>query len=94
MWVPFLCEVFMIEDLIKLLKNNEVCVEFTKVDGSKRNMVCTLDEDVLPKVEYEDGQGTKRHLSDEVVRVFDVEKQAWRSFRKDSVIQFYVKGSI
>jgi len=67
-----------------------LCVVFTKKDGSERELFCTLVESripsaKLPKVQ-EDGTNT-RNFSDESARVFDTEKQEWRSFRWDSVKQ-------
>jgi hypothetical protein len=68
----------------------DLCVVFTKKDGSERELFCTLDESripsaKLPKVQ-EEGT-TARNFSDESARVFDTEKQEWRSFRWDSVKQ-------
>lgn len=65
-----------------------LCVVFTKKDGSERELFCTLDESrispaKLPKVQ-EEGT-TARNFSDDSARVFDTEKQEWRSFRWDSV---------
>lgn len=68
----------------------DLCVVFTKKDGSERELFCTLDESripeaKLPKVQEE--STTTRNFSDESARVFDTEKQEWRSFRWDSVKQ-------
>lgn len=66
-----------------------LCVVFTKKDGTQRELLCTLDEsriptDKLPKAQDSDSK-TARQFSDESARVFDTEKQEWRSFRWDSV---------
>lgn len=68
----------------------DLCVVFTKKDGSERELFCTLNESripsaKLPKVQEEGS--TVRNFSDESARVFDTEKQEWRSFRWDSVKQ-------
>jgi hypothetical protein len=68
--------------------NEEVTIKFTKKDGSDRTMLCTLNEqkipfEKLPKVK-EDGSPATSFTTD-AVRVFDVEKQEWRSFRFDSI---------
>jgi hypothetical protein len=55
-------------------------VVFTKVDGSTRVMKCTLISAFLPPLE---GSSNKR--SDKVLPVWDLEADAWRSFRIDSV---------
>jgi hypothetical protein len=66
--------------LYTALKTGSVEVTFTKVNGDKRVMQCTLKEDVIPSVT---GEG-KSHV-DTNVAVWDLNKQAWRSFRWDSV---------
>ena len=70
------------EELIKRLRTNpKTAVTFTKVDGSKRLMNCTLMEGHVPIVE---STSTRKENKDTVV-VFDLDKAAWRSFRVDSV---------
>lgn len=63
----------------------EVFVSFTKKDGTLREMRCTLNEEIVPK--YEKTTETERKKSDEVMAVFDLDKNEWRSFRFDSVKQ-------
>lgn len=66
-----------------LLLQEEVIVTFTKTDGSKRAMRCTLD----PKKAIPHEKKTERvkTVSDNVMPVWDVEKQQWRSFRLDTI---------
>lgn len=71
------------DEMITSLKNNDVVVVFEKVDGTMRKMVATLNEDRIPKEKEE--KETTRKLSESVVRVFDLDKKEWRSFRVDSV---------
>lgn len=66
--------------LIDLLEERIVEVTFTKKDGTKRVMNCTLHEDYLPET-----VGSDKERSDEALAVFDVDKDAWRSFRWDSI---------
>jgi hypothetical protein len=75
----------MTRDEIKdILSKNVATVSFTKSDGSIRNMLCTLREDVLPQdTEQMDKKQRKQNL--DVLPVWDVEKSAWRSFRIDTV---------
>ena len=78
-----------LEKLRESLKTHTVSVSFTKKDGTHRDMVCTLKPDSLPpQVDLEESIG--RRSSDEVIAVFDVAKQDWRSFRIDSVINWRV----
>lgn len=77
--------------LREYLKTHFVNVSFTKKDGTHRDMICTLKPDSLPpQVDLEESIWTLRKPSDEVIAVFDVSKQGWRSFRIDSVISWRV----
>jgi len=58
-------------------------VTFIKKDGSERKMKCTLMEDKIPSEKTP--KGSEKSKSDEVLPVFDVESDGWRSFRWDSI---------
>lgn len=64
-----------------------LCVVFTKKDGTDREMFCTLSESRIPKDKQPktDSGKVARSFSDDALRVFDTEIQEWRSFRWDSV---------
>lgn len=63
------------------LSVTEAKVTFTKVDGTERVMKCTLEATKLPAVVIkEDAKPRKETTSTKALRVFDVEKQEWRSF--------------
>lgn len=65
-----------------------LCVVFTKKDGTSRELFCTLDESRIPSAKLPTVQEkgtTARNFSDDAERVFDIDKQEWRSFRWDSV---------
>ena len=74
-----------------LLQNSEVTVTFTKADGTDRDMLCTLDHSRIPvsvvkPVQSVDGivresRKPKKEPDPHSIRVFDLEKQEWRSFR-------------
>lgn len=68
------------------LKNSILNVTFTKTNGEVRDMICTLREDLIPITTVSQSRRLEHQLSDEVVRVYDLEKEAWRSFRVDSII--------
>lgn len=74
--------------LKSLLKSQEVTIFFKKVDGTEREMLCTLSESQIPAEKLPKNSGKAK--SEDALAVFDVEKQDWRSFRWDSVtrIQF------
>ena len=62
-----------------MLHVNPVTVTFTKKDGSERVMKCTLQPDLLPKIEIKEDIKPRKE-STASMRVFDLEKQEWRSF--------------
>ena len=75
------------EYLQELLQNNEITVTFEKKDGTERVMKCTLNKDLMPKQEVNEDK-KERKVNEEVLAVFDTEKQAFRSFRLDSLKSF------
>jgi hypothetical protein len=82
-----------------LLNNSEISVTFTKADGTDREMLCTLDHSRIPvspakpmvlttSTESVDGivresKKPRKEPDPHSIRVFDLEKQEWRSFRSD-----------
>ena len=75
------------EDLVSVLKRNVVDVNFIKTDGTQRKMKCTLKEDFLPE---EPETTNKKAVNLAVIPVWDLDKEAWRSFRVDSVTSIHV----
>lgn len=71
-----------------LLRENVCKVKFIKVDGSERLMHCTLHKSFLPEMPLteENVNSEPRKKNYETVRVFDLDKNDWRSFRIDSII--------
>lgn len=69
------------EWLKSILAVTEATITFTKVDGTERVMKCTLEPAKLPPVVVkEDVKPRKVSDSTKALRVFDVDKQEWRSF--------------
>ena len=69
-----------------MLTVSEGIVTFTKSDGTERVMKCTLVPDQLPKVEIKE-DAKPRKESTTSMRVFDLEKNEWRSFTIKKVKQ-------
>lgn len=84
----------------EILLKGECVVEFTKLNGEKRTMPCTLKESLIPK------KPAKMHVTNtdnpidlpkerkenpEVVNVWCTDKQAWRGFRIDKIISIKEK---
>ena len=66
----------------------DLCVTFTKKDGTEREMYCTLAEsriptDKQPKSGLE--EATNSTTGGSALRVFDTISNEWRSFRWDSI---------
>jgi hypothetical protein len=75
-----------------MLHVSEGTVTFTKADGTERVMKCTLEESKLPKVELKENAKPRKE-STTSMRVFDLEKNEWRSFTIKSVknVQFVIE---
>ena len=73
--------------LIGVLKEGEVNLKFEKKDGTVRDMKATLKSDMV--VEYEKKTDKEKVINEEILPVFDLEKQEWRSFRLDSLKEIH-----
>lgn len=76
------------KEILDDLKEHICSVDFIKADGKKRTLNCTLKSDVVPAPKATNT--VARPLNDEVVAVWDVDNNGWRSFRIDSVDSFRV----
>ena len=77
------------ENLLEKLRTDECTVKFTKADGTERTMRCTLVESKIPtdkRPKVSEAQTSSTVGS--AVRVFDLDKGEWRSFRLMSVISY------
>jgi len=75
-------------DIMEKLQSNRCWVTFKKVNGEMRTMHCTLLEQYLPKQMHTDEVTARK--TDSNIAVWDLQKEAWRSFRVDSVVKFEV----
>jgi hypothetical protein len=73
--------------LLQGLHEGVMTVGFTKVNGERRLMVCTLDDAKIPGSYLPLHPEYKR--SPEVCSVWDLEANGWRSFRWDSVFSAF-----
>ncbi len=76
-------------ELIDQLRNHICEAIFTKKDGTERVMNCTLMSEKLPEAQKENDGNSKKENKDILV-VWDLDKNAWRSFRIDSLLKFAV----
>jgi len=72
-------------ELVSVLKSNVIDIVFEKKDGTERKMTCTLAPEFI---NYETaGQSVE---ADSLVTVWDLDKEAWRRFRIESLREFNV----
>jgi hypothetical protein len=75
--------------MMEMLQTSQCRVIFTKLNGEERDMLCTLKDDVIPKATKDPiTQKKVRDLNEEVLAVWDVNKEGWRSFRISNVVSF------
>ena len=86
------------------LATGEVTVTFTKKDGSERVMKCTTSASLVPPeplIETVHATGTdnpidfpkvkkEKKVNEDIMPVYDLESEAWRSFRWDSIKQINI----
>ena len=75
-------------DIREFLLDNIIEVTFTKVDGTERKMNCTLNYEYIPEDKKPQNlyKGEKVMENLDILKVFDTDKQDWRSFRVENVI--------
>ena len=81
------------QEIKNALHSNVCTVTFTKVNGEERVMQCTLKEDLLPaQIDQEETIEKKTKTPNpDVLAVYDVTAEGWRSFRWDSLKDFKVE---
>jgi hypothetical protein len=77
------------EQIVSALKSGSCSVTFEKKDGALRKMKCTLNHQIIPKLEITESKEKRSRVENpDVLPVYDIEAQGWRSFRWDSLIEF------
>lgn len=74
--------------LKEILHQGTVTVNFIKKDGTERKLVCTLAANLLPPQTDLEEAVQKKAPNPDILAVWDLENEGWRSFRFDSVIGF------
>ena len=75
-------------DLSELLRNGKLEVSFIKKDGTGRVMMCSLEEKYLPPMMEDTETATKDNP--DVLAVWDIDNNGWRSFRINSIVSVKV----
>lgn len=65
------------------LSQGEAVVSFTKLNGQERVMRCTLQEGIIPP--YSEKGTQKNPPSGDVLVVWDLDIDEWRTFRYDRI---------
>lgn len=83
------------DTLLKDLRTQVLEVHFTKTNGENRIMRCTLQKNMLPEsyqrsLEEQTEEKTFHKENPDVIAVWDLGENGWRSFRIDSV--FYCEA--
>lgn len=73
--------------LKETLRDGVFTVVFEKVDGTERKMQCTLNAELMPAQLLTEQQNSAkiRNENDDLLSVWDVEKNGWRSFHISKV---------
>ena len=79
-------------ELIDALHNHTVRVRFVKKDGSLRDMLCTLQRNHIPTTATNGGE--RANKNPDVVSVWDIDAGAWRSFNRNSVLEYNVQPEL
>jgi hypothetical protein len=68
----------------KIIEDNDISsILFTKKNGRRRRMICTLNMGRIPEEAH---PSTDMTYITSQIRVWDLKKSAWRSFRPSSLI--------
>ena len=76
--------------LLEILNAREATVRFRKLDGELRTMRCTLNPQLLPEtIQQQWGRlnPDRANQSDQLITVYDLEMDGWRSFHPESIIE-------
>ena len=79
------------EELKEIFAKGTHQITFLKADGSRREMVVTLDPEIIPEECLPKGTCARKE-NKEVLPVFSVEDGAWRSFRLDRLREVNCKA--
>jgi hypothetical protein len=73
------------DDVLSLLREGSTAIEFLKVDGSMRTMQATLKESMIAYTKPIEGSSTNRKVPEHTCSVWDIQENAWKSFRWENL---------
>lgn len=77
-------------DLAQALAEHVVQVTFVKADGTQRVMMATTQPSLLPVTTITESEATTKPKDANLFKVWDMQAQAWRSFRAERVTDWQV----
>jgi hypothetical protein len=80
--------IFVKNEIAEQARNSIIKVSFTKANGETRILRCTLQAEFLPPQRDIEESTTRNNPN--VLAVWDIENNGWRSFRLDSVFNVEV----
>ena len=83
---------FRRSELQTQLRGEILEVTFTKVNGDKRVMNCTLMEQIMPTTTEEKKDTTDKKVNEDILSVWDIDAKGWRSFRIKTVTRVRQHG--
>ena len=75
------------QGIVEALRKGIVDLQFKKVNGDLRNMEATLNEDLIPASDIPE-EGKERKTNEEIVVIYDLGVNGWRSFRTENLIEY------
>lgn len=78
---------FTKQSLTDMLHKGQCQINFTKINGEQREMICTLDPKLIPVDKAPKASDDKqvKHLNENVLNVYSLDRNDWRSFRISNV---------
>jgi len=76
--------------IVSHLRAGPVTVTFNKKDGAERVMTCSLQPELLPPAPIKESTTTKKE-NPNIISVYDLEAQGWRSFIVKNVTNVTLK---
>lgn len=77
-------------ELRNLLRENILKIIFTKIDGSEREIICTLKPEIIEGTFSPDRQKKPSTNQTRSIAVFDTQIQGWRSMIVENIISYSV----
>jgi hypothetical protein len=79
------------EEVVAQLQEGVKSFKFLKADGTERPMNATLNFDLIPEdSQPKSGKASQSESVTNLVKAFDVDMGAWRSFKVDQLVSFEV----